>query len=117
MQFCAIATGAVARIDSNAVVVLSLADRCLRLLEFTPRPPVDAIVVGFWGDSDDSVTSKRLSLCAGENCIVLSWPFSRFPSLIFRCDVLPQLHLRRGPKYLALLMSFGDGVTKFPPPK
>ena len=115
MQFSAIVAGAVARIDSNAVLVLNPVDRCFRLVEHAPLPPFDAIV-GPRGDSDDSVTSKRLSLCACDNCIVLLWPFSGFSSLIFRYDALLQLHLRAPQCCFALLIlsSFGDGVNKIP---
>ena len=87
MQFCAIVAGTLARIDSSAVLVLSLADR-FRLLKcaLDADPPLDVIVAP-QGDCVDFVRSMRLSLCACDNAIVLP----ELPSLILRYDGPPPI--------------------------
>lgn len=62
MQFCAIAPGAAARIDSRVVLVLGPIDLCFRLLDFVcPR-----LAIGrSRDDADDPSTSTRLAWSIG----------------------------------------------------
>ncbi len=65
MQFCAIAPGAAARTDRNAVLVLKPEDRCFRLVEQSPLAPLDGFeaIVGWRGDWVGVVIPLGLALC------------------------------------------------------
>jgi len=101
MQFCAIAWGAAARTDKRAVLVLSPIERCFRLVEQFPLPPLDEAIVGSRGDCDDGAIWNELALYDGDRLMVLSWPFSGFSSLMFRFAVLPPHSSTRGLELLA----------------
>jgi hypothetical protein len=93
MQFCAIAPGAAARAERRAVLVLKAVDRCFRLVEPCLLAGLDELefcaIVGWRGDCDGTVISLGLALCGVDGWMVLSWPFSRFSSLMFRFAVFP----------------------------
>lgn len=93
IQFCAIATGEAASIDSNAVLVLNPLEPRSLLLGPPLFPSLDAIVRSR-GDRDDSINSKCGPLREEDDCIEVSLSCSGLSSLIFRSAVFPQLHLR-----------------------
>lgn len=106
-QLCAIAPGVTARTDNSAVLLLKPVDRCFRSLEQFGFAPSSIIVPRL--DSTDSIVSKESALCDDECCIVLSWPFSEFSSLIFRSAGLPHSSTRSNSTFVVLIFSTSGG--------
>jgi hypothetical protein len=83
-QLCAIAVGAVARIDNSAaVLVLTPVDRCFRLLSREPLLLRLVAIVALEGNWDPA-TSNELALSFEAMRTVLSWSPPSVSSHIFR---------------------------------